>query len=186
MSIEKTVLIVEDDAGLGELLSAIVVEDIGANVVVVCDGETALNQAASLHPDLIVLDILIPRVNGVEVCRRLKADPMTRGIPILAMSASERQRPEGCDAFLRKPFELDDIVSRIGSLLRPISSKGSTASRHIFNWSSSLEEWNAQLIQYMTKRHSASAVLRHRIQLLRISYRRFLAQVRPTLAPHTI
>ncbi len=133
MFTQKTVLIVEDDVSLGELLSALVVEDIGANVVVVGDGETALNRATSLHPDLIVLDILIPRVNGVEVCRRLKADPMTRDIPILAMSASERQRPEGCDAFVRKPFELDDMLSRIGSLLRPISGRESKASHHIFN-----------------------------------------------------
>lgn len=179
----KTVLIVEDDTALGELLSALVEEDIGAHAVVVADGETALNRAALLHPDLILLDLVIPRISGVEVCRRLKADPMTCGIPILAMSASVNQRPEKCDGFLRKPFELDDVLTRISTMLRPISGG---ASRPVFKWSSSLDEWHSQLMQYVIKRHSQLSVWRHRMQLLEISSGRFLAQAKPDMAPRGV
>ena len=124
MTTGKTVLIVEDDRGLSDLLSALVEEDIGAQSIVAGDGETALLRAHALHPDLIVLDLMIPRVNGMEVCRRLKADPLTQRIPILAMSASVKNKPEGCDGFLRKPFELDDVLNRIGAMLR-LTSGGS-------------------------------------------------------------
>ena len=175
----KTVLIVEDDRGLSELLSTLVKDDIGAQAVVVGDGESALNRAHTLHPDLILLDLMIPRINGYEVCRRLKSDPSTKGIPILAMSASAGQRPEGCDAFMRKPFELDDVLYRIGTMLRPISGG---SSRHAFNWSNNLDEWHAQLIGYVTKRHGELSVWRHRLKLLRINPRHFMDRGRPSLA----
>jgi CheY-like chemotaxis protein len=91
-------------------------------VITASDGLEALEQVAR-QPDLILLDLMLPRLDGFEVARRLKADPHTRQIPILALTALTRPSEQrealaaGCDALLVKPFETTHLVDEIAARL---------------------------------------------------------------------
>jgi CheY-like chemotaxis protein len=87
------------------------------------DGNEALEKALTLHPDLILLDLSLPGVDGWEITRRLKADPLTRAIHIVALTAHatrgplDRAREVGCDLVLTKPCPPDQLVARVKRLL---------------------------------------------------------------------
>ncbi len=102
------ILIAEDDAATAKLYSAYATAR-GHQVVVASDGIEALNAAEKEMPDVIVLDIALPKVDGRDVCRRLKANPKTKGIPVLVVSAC------GGDQYLRDELVdlgADDIVEK--------------------------------------------------------------------------
>lgn len=122
---EKTVLIVEDEPDNRDIMCSVVQDVAGYRAVAVADGEQALAVVAGRPPDLILLDLILPGLDGFEVARRLKGDPATRGIPILAISALARTGDRdqalemGCDDYVDKPFGLDDLVAKIHRLLQP-------------------------------------------------------------------
>ena len=105
----KTILIVEDIELNRELLAQLLEED--HRLVFAEDGVAALERAAETHPDLILMDLSLPRMDGWEATRRLKADPAMAGIPVIVLSAramngdEERARASGCDDFLTKPID---------------------------------------------------------------------------------
>ena len=116
------VVIAEDDAGLRQLLTQILRGRMGAEVLGAVDGEHALQLLSEVRPDLVLLDLDMPRVNGLEVARRLRSDPSTTDLPILAVSgwaASEAALAAGCDAFLGKPFRAETLVRRVRALVEP-------------------------------------------------------------------
>ena len=94
------------------------------DVTVAANGHRALAQARALLPDLIVMDLAIPGIDGWEVTRRLKRDPRTRRIPVIALTghalAGARQEAEraGCTAFLTKPCLPDDLIRAIQNVLK--------------------------------------------------------------------
>jgi CheY-like chemotaxis protein len=108
---EGTVLVVDDDPGIRETLTAIL-EDAGYTVATAVDG-AALRAARDLQPHVILLDIMMPVMDGVEVSQRLRADPATEDIPIIAMSAHyQLQAMAGSmpvDDQLAKPFDLIEV-----------------------------------------------------------------------------
>jgi DNA-binding response OmpR family regulator len=115
------ILVVEDDQALARIL----VKSIESNnhtVEVVHDGETGLSKARSGHHDAIVLDLMLPRLSGIEVCRRLRADG--NGVPVLMLTARSAvpERIEGLDAgaddYLVKPFSLGELQARLRALSR--------------------------------------------------------------------
>jgi len=92
----------------------------GYEVYVVLDGRRAIDEAVDRQPDLIVLDIILPGVNGLKVCQALKTNPRTAEIPVLVFSAldlRERASMAGADAFLLKPLEEQQLIERIEALL---------------------------------------------------------------------
>lgn len=105
----KKVLVCDDEPYIIESVSY-VVRKAGFEVLVAEDGEESLNKAKTEHPDLIFLDIMMPKMSGYEVCRRLKQDPATRGIYIIMLTARGQQEDEqkalelGADEFMTKPF----------------------------------------------------------------------------------
>jgi CheY-like chemotaxis protein len=105
----KTILIVEDIELNRELLAQLL-ED-GHRLVFAEDGVTALERAAETRPDLILMDLSLPRMDGWEATRRLKADPTLAHIPVIVLTAhamrgdEERARECGCDDFLTKPID---------------------------------------------------------------------------------
>jgi two-component system cell cycle response regulator DivK len=113
----KTVLIVEDVALNRDLLVQLL-EDRYA-IVIAEDGKAALQCAAQDKPDLILMDLSLPRMDGWEATRRLKQDPQTAKIPVIVLSAhamrgdEERARESGCDDFLTKPIDEDLLYQKL-------------------------------------------------------------------------
>jgi signal transduction histidine kinase len=120
----REILVVEDEAHTQELVR-VVVEDMLGGVARMCtDGEQSVREAAERPPALILLDLMLPRVSGWEVARRLRQSPRTATVPIVAVSALSRPQEReaalhaGCDAYLTKPCEPQVLWSQIRALLR--------------------------------------------------------------------
>jgi signal transduction histidine kinase len=118
-----TVLVVDDEAENREILS-LLLQAQGLTVTTAEDGEAALSAVADAPPDLILLDVRMPGIDGFEVCHRLKADPLTVFIPVVILTAlggaPERIKgaAAGADDFLAKPFDAVELTTRAKSLLR--------------------------------------------------------------------
>ena len=117
--------VVEDEDALSTLLSYNLEKE-GYKVSVAADGEDGLMQVDEAQPDLIVLDWMLPKVSGIEVCRRLRSRPETRNIPIIMLTArgeeSDRIRglDTGADDYVTKPFSMTELTARIRAVLRRI------------------------------------------------------------------
>lgn len=115
----KTILICEDDDNLRQLIRVVIGP--GYHVVEAGDGDEALALASEHHPDLIILDLMMPRMSGLDVLRRLRNDANVNGTHIVVMSAwpdsHEAALDAGADQFLQKPFEPDDLTRIVRSLL---------------------------------------------------------------------
>lgn len=120
---DAKVLVVEDHSDTVELLQ-MQLKQIGClNVLVATDGVEALNKARDEKPHVILMDISLPLMNGFEAAQRLKADPETRSIPVLAVTAKampgdrEKCLESGCDAYLAKPISRQELKEEIEKLL---------------------------------------------------------------------
>jgi CheY-like chemotaxis protein len=117
------ILIVDDDAALLETLGQALSWDGRYKVEVAHDGYEGLIKVGSFAPDLLLLDIRMPGLNGFQVCRRVKADPRTRATRILAITghggehAREQVLEAGADGFIEKPIGLDALQAEVGRLL---------------------------------------------------------------------
>ncbi|WP_026316189.1 response regulator transcription factor [Actinokineospora enzanensis] len=115
------VLLAEDDVAIADPLSRALHRE-GYEVRVVGDGHAALEEAATGHPDLLVLDLGLPGIDGLDVCRRLRA--AGRGIPVLMLTARADEvdfvvgLDAGADDYVAKPFRLAELLARIRALLR--------------------------------------------------------------------
>jgi CheY-like chemotaxis protein len=120
---EPTVLVVDDDPVIQKLLQ-VNFEMEGYTVVTASDGLEGLERARSEAPDVIVCDIMMPRMDGLEVTRALKGDPNTAAIPILLLSAKAQQadvaagQASGADDYVTKPFDPLDLLQRVAGLLQ--------------------------------------------------------------------
>lgn len=113
------ILVVERDPHVREL-EAHFLHEAGYAVEFVVDGRSALEQARKLQPDVIITEILVPKLDGLALCRQLKADPETRSITILVFSilaASGRALEAGADAFLTKPLAEHRLVGTVKALM---------------------------------------------------------------------
>jgi CheY-like chemotaxis protein len=119
----STILIVDDNAQNVELLQAFL-ESLPVKIVTASDGVEALERVQEHQPDLILLDIMMPRMSGFQVCRKLKSDPKTRDIQILMVTALnelgdiEQAAECGTDDFVSKPVNKFELLTRVKSLLR--------------------------------------------------------------------
>ncbi|MDP2928750.1 MAG: response regulator [Candidatus Omnitrophota bacterium] len=118
----KTILIVEDEQNLVELLK-FRLETNGYHVEVAFDGEDGLSKISTVKPDLVILDIMMPKIDGYEVLRRVKADPKTKNIPIIVLTARtqnkdiDQAKTLNADSFIAKPFEPSQLLGEIERLL---------------------------------------------------------------------
>jgi CheY-like chemotaxis protein len=115
----KTILVVEDELVLTEVLSA-VLEDAGYRIVAVGDGRAGLAALADVQPDLVLCDVMMPLMDGREMCRRMQADVALRHIPIVLMTAAPNVVSlADCKyaALVRKPFDLDRLLDVISTLV---------------------------------------------------------------------
>ncbi|MFN2617282.1 MAG: response regulator transcription factor [Thermoleophilaceae bacterium] len=127
MARSTRVLVVEDDLDIAGVLRRSLDKE-GYEVRLAGDGEAALEQSGEFQPDAVVLDLGLPKLDGVEVCRRLRADG---DVPILMLTARDAldSRVEGLDSgaddYLVKPFERDELLARLRALLRRRPPRGS-------------------------------------------------------------
>jgi CheY-like chemotaxis protein len=120
---QSTVLIVDDNPQNVELLQAFL-ESLPVKIVTAVDGLDALKKVDEHHPDLVLLDIMMPQMSGFQVCRKLKGDPRTRDIQVLMVTALnelgdiEQANECGTDDFVSKPVNKIELLTRVKSLLR--------------------------------------------------------------------
>ena len=116
------ILIVDDEPSIVISLEYLMRRE-GFEVAVAADGEAALAAVAARPPDLVILDVMMPRLNGFEVCQRLRAEPAWRGVRVLMLTAKGRESELqkglslGADAYVTKPFSTRDLVAEVRRLL---------------------------------------------------------------------
>lgn len=117
------ILIIEDDAAIAEIV-AYNLRQAGYVVQLASDGRRGLDQALSNVPDLVILDLMLPSLDGIEVCRRLRADSRTRNLLVLILTARSEENDQvvgfavNADDYVTKPFSVKVLLERVRALLR--------------------------------------------------------------------
>ena len=120
---KSTILVVEDEIGIARMVQ-VLLEARGFATLVSHSGEEALHRLEEQSPDLILLDVMMPGMDGYEVCRRIKAEPRWRHMPVVMLTAKDTTRDMvhgleiGADDYITKPFNTDELIARIKVLLR--------------------------------------------------------------------
>ncbi len=119
----ETIVVVEDDASIRELLQHNLMRE-GYKVLLASDGRTGLSTAQTAHPDAVILDLMLPGLDGIEVCRELKRRPDTVRIPVLMLTAKSEESDivtgleVGAEDYVAKPFSVKVVIARLRALLR--------------------------------------------------------------------
>lgn len=117
----KVILIIEDDPDQRKLIERMLTGS-GYRVTSAADGQSGVDMAADVSPQLIILDVMMPRLNGYQACRALKQDQRTAGIPILMLTTKQEPADEfwasqvGADAFLTKPIDVPALLATVTRL----------------------------------------------------------------------
>ena len=119
----STVLLVEDSIPTRKMISELLTKQ-GFNVEVAADGIQALEVLPTLSPDLVILDIIMPKMNGYEVCRKIKSNPQTKDLPVIICSSKGEDFDrywgikQGADAYIAKPFKEKELIATIKQFLK--------------------------------------------------------------------
>ncbi len=130
---KKRILLVDDEPNIVKMVGKRL-EVEGFEVISAADGQDGLAKAQSEHPDLIILDLMLPKLNGYEVCTMLEQDTRHQSIPIIIFTAKTQDKDEqlamgcGAEAFVRKPFKAAELTEKIRSLLVAAKPLGETPS----------------------------------------------------------
>ncbi len=122
MSDKTKVLLVDDEPSIVKMVGKRL-EVAGFEVLVAMDGQDGLKKAQTEHPELIILDVMLPKLNGYEVCTMLKQDTRYQKIPIIMFTAKAQDKDEklglecGANAYMRKPFKAHELLEQIRTLL---------------------------------------------------------------------
>ncbi len=125
---KETILIVEDEKDIVKMLEYNLKKE-GFKTLSVSDGEDALDAASSKRPDLIILDLMLPGIDGLEVCKSLKNERKTQSIPIIILTAKAQESDKivglelGADDYVTKPFSPRELIARIKAVLRRMKEK---------------------------------------------------------------
>ncbi|MCI5824885.1 MAG: response regulator [Candidatus Gastranaerophilales bacterium] len=123
---KKKILIVDDEIDIVETLKFIL-EDAGYQCYCAFDGEEGLNLAREIMPDLMILDVMMPKINGYKISRLLKYDNKYKNIPIMMVTARSQDEDKligeetGVNEYITKPFEIDYVVKKVNEYLKAIN-----------------------------------------------------------------
>ncbi len=132
MTDQGRILLVDDEPSIVKMVGKRL-EVEGFEVLVAMDGQEALKKAQTESPQLIILDLMLPKMNGYEVCTMLKQDARYQGIPIIMFSAKAQEKDErlgrecGANAYVRKPFQAKELLDQVRALLPGNGAAGSVA-----------------------------------------------------------
>ncbi len=118
----KKILIVDDEKDIVETLS-FMLKAKGFECITAFDGEEGLNLAKNSSPDLVILDVMMPKINGYKICRLLKFDNKYKNIPIIMITARSQEEDKiigeetGADEYITKPFEFSEVLDKINKYL---------------------------------------------------------------------
>jgi DNA-binding response OmpR family regulator len=118
----KRVVIAEDDPDVAELLRIALTEGLDVEIDVVANGALVMDSVTARRPDLVLLDVELPGLNGLDVFDLLRSDPHWQGVPVLFLTAvpelaATANAPTGVHEILAKPFDIDDLIARAARLL---------------------------------------------------------------------
>jgi DNA-binding response OmpR family regulator len=129
-----TILVADDSQIVREMLQ-MNLQNLGYNVIVAEDGERALERIGSQHPDLLIVDVMMPKLNGFQICRRIKSDPATHETPVILLTARTQEgdifwgKDCGADEYITKPFKTQELEAAVARLLkRRQGQRGGTGS----------------------------------------------------------
>ncbi|HBG48651.1 MAG TPA: two-component system response regulator [Cyanobacteria bacterium UBA9971] len=120
---KKKILIVDDEPDIVETLKFLI-ESEGFESIIAMDGEEALRKAKEENPDIMILDVMLPKINGYKVCRLLKFDNKYKHIPILMVTARSQEEDKvigeetGADEYITKPFDINELLQKIHLYLK--------------------------------------------------------------------
>ncbi|EHM09276.1 response regulator with CheY-like receiver domain and winged-helix DNA-binding domain [Thermanaerovibrio velox DSM 12556] len=146
------ILVVEDEESIAEVLSEALRRQ-GYRVLWARDGDEALDKALSALPDLIILDVMLPKMDGWEVCRRIREDRNGKEIPVIMLTARRDERDAvagleaGADDYVRKPFSIPELMARVRSRLKRHQSAEASSSRVSIMGDLSVEEGGETLVR---------------------------------------
>lgn len=121
----KQTILVVDDSPTSIMWQRMILREEQYEILAATDGEAGVRAAFESHPDLILLDVEMPRMNGPEACRLIRADPSMRNIPILMVTARseldtmEAAYANGCNEYITKPITRTELLAKVRSYLRP-------------------------------------------------------------------
>jgi two-component system phosphate regulon response regulator PhoB len=130
----RSILVVEDEPDIAEVIQYNLARE-GYRVDVVGDGEHALERIVREAPDLVLLDLMLPGLDGLELCRRMKEDPVTRPIPVIMVTAKGEESEVvlglgvGADDYVAKPFSPRELTARVRAVLRRGTLRGESGKR---------------------------------------------------------
>ncbi|GDX90646.1 MAG: winged helix-turn-helix domain-containing protein [Planctomyces sp.] len=130
---QPTILLIEDEQSIADVVIYNLRKE-GYNVQWERDGRGGLARAQTLLPDLVVLDLMLPGIDGLQICRVLKGDPRTRTIPVMMLTARSTETDEivgfnmGADDYVTKPFRVQPLIHRVKALLRRVETAESGKS----------------------------------------------------------
>ena len=130
MNTQKTVLIVEDEKNIVDILRFNLQRE-GYRTLEAYDGESGLAQAVSANPDLILLDVMLPKMNGFDVCKSLRSQGSN--VPVIILTAREEESDKvlgleiGADDYITKPFSMRELIARVGANIRRTATAAASA-----------------------------------------------------------
>ena len=131
---KPSILVIEDEPDIAEVIQYNLSRE-GYRVDIVGDGEIALERVVRDAPDLVLLDLMLPGLDGVELCRRLKEDPLTRAVPVIMVTAKGEESDVvlglgvGADDYVAKPFSPRELTARVRAVLRRGTLRGDSGKR---------------------------------------------------------